>query len=144
MINGFKGTKTNLSLTDRESRPLNKKGLLPWSKSLFYLSGWRDLQAPSMRKRGTNKIDSLGLGVYLGYVGVERFELSTSRTRTVRSTGLSHTPIGKVSLWGKACELYHCNLFCVMLQQSRLRVKQYHLTIEIEQARHPIVVLSDG
>ncbi len=26
-------------------------------------------------------------------VGVERFELSTSRTRTVRSTGLSHTPI---------------------------------------------------
>jgi hypothetical protein len=25
-------------------------------------------------------------------VGVERFELSTSRTRTVRSTGLSHTP----------------------------------------------------
>ena len=28
-----------------------------------------------------------------GFVGVERFELSTSRTRTVRSTGLSHTPI---------------------------------------------------
>ncbi len=27
------------------------------------------------------------------FVGVERFELSTSRTRTVRSTGLSHTPI---------------------------------------------------
>ena len=27
-----------------------------------------------------------------GFVGVERFELSTSRTRTVRSTGLSHTP----------------------------------------------------
>ena len=26
-------------------------------------------------------------------VGAERFELSTSRTRTVRSTGLSHTPI---------------------------------------------------
>gem|GEM_PF-4947018 len=27
-------------------------------------------------------------------VGVERFERSTSRTRTVRSTGLSHTPDG--------------------------------------------------
>ena len=26
-------------------------------------------------------------------VGVPRFELGTSRTRTVRSTGLSHTPI---------------------------------------------------
>ncbi len=38
-------------------------------------------------------------------VGVPRFELGTSRTRTVRSTGLSHTPI-----W-EACELYHCNLF---------------------------------
>ena len=25
-------------------------------------------------------------------VGVPRFELGTSRTRTVRSTGLSHTP----------------------------------------------------
>ena len=38
--------------------------------------------------------DSLGLGVLLACftVGVERFELSTSRTRTVRSTGLSHTP----------------------------------------------------
>ena len=26
-------------------------------------------------------------------VGVPRFELGTSRTRTVRSTGLSHTPL---------------------------------------------------
>ena len=26
-------------------------------------------------------------------VGVPRFELGTSRTRTVRSTGLSHTPV---------------------------------------------------
>jgi hypothetical protein len=44
------------------------------------------------------KKDSLGLGVYLPVmlcVGVERFELSTSRTRTVRSTGLSHTPKAK-------------------------------------------------
>ena len=32
-----------------------------------------------------------GLGVFL-LVGVKRFELGTSRTRTVRSTGLSHTP----------------------------------------------------
>ncbi len=33
---------------------------------------------------------SLGSGTLL--VGAERFELSTSRTRTVRSTGLSHAP----------------------------------------------------
>ena len=33
-------------------------------------------------------------GLGLRFVGVERFELSTSRTRTVRSTGLSHTPDG--------------------------------------------------
>ena len=33
-------------------------------------------------------------GLGLSLVGVERFERSTSRTRTVRSTGLSHTPNG--------------------------------------------------
>src|SRR5262249_23125985 len=38
-------------------------------------------------------------------VGVPRFELGTSRTRTVRSTGLSHTPCYPRE--GKACELYH-------------------------------------
>src|SRR5512141_1719824 len=32
------------------------------------------------------------MGVFC-LVGVPRFELGTSRTRTVRSTGLSHTPI---------------------------------------------------
>jgi hypothetical protein len=40
-------------------------------------------------------------------VGVRGFEPPTSRTRTVRSTGLSHTP--------KACELYHCDLFWQVL-----------------------------
>lgn len=37
--------------------------------------------------------DSLGLGVFVYMlVGVRGFEPRTSRTRTVRSTGLSHTP----------------------------------------------------
>ena len=39
-----------------------------------------------------NFCQTCGLGLSL--VGVERFERSTSRTRTVRSTGLSHTPNG--------------------------------------------------
>lgn len=41
------------------------------------------------------KKDSLGLGVLRAFfVGVRGFEPPTSRTRTVRSTGLSHTPDG--------------------------------------------------
>ena len=40
--------------------------------------------------RNQDGFGSLGSGTLL--VGAERFELSTSRTRTVRSTGLSHAP----------------------------------------------------
>ena len=40
-----------------------------------------------------NDFHHFGYAVRRTSVGVERFELSTSRTRTVRSTGLSHTPI---------------------------------------------------
>jgi hypothetical protein len=91
-----------------------------------------------MGKPGANQIDSLGLGVYLRSVGVERFELSTSRTRTVRSTGLSHTPICNIPLRGKRAN------YTIAICFRKLWVKQYHLAIEIEQARHPVVILSDG
>ena len=60
-----------------------------------------DLFILSLRKPGSIKKRLPRVGSLLANcVGVPRFELGTSRTRTVRSTGLSHTPITQ-SLLGK-------------------------------------------
>jgi hypothetical protein len=50
-------------------------------------------------------------------VGVPRFELGTSRTRTVRSTGLSHTPLS-FPQGELACELYHPHMFWQAIRGS--------------------------
>ena len=67
-------------------------------------------------------------------VGVERFELSTSRTRTVRSTGLSHTP--RVPFRGKRANYTIATCF------GKLWIEQNHLTINIEPTGHAIITLT--
>src|SRR5881396_962002 len=63
-------------------------------------------------------------------VGVERFELSTSRTRTVRSTGLSHTPLSP-------------HIIPDFISQA-LRIQQHFLTIDIKQPMNAIIILSNS
>jgi hypothetical protein len=80
------------------------------------------------------KITAFGLGgerALLFCVGVERFELSTSRTRTVRSTGLSHTPVVK-----------RAN-YTIALCFGKLWVEQYFLAVQVKQARHTVIILAD-
>ncbi len=67
--------------------------------AFFYPEGGRDVWFPVVPDYlfflpETARMTSLTYpcSSWLGFVGVPRFELGTSRTRTVRSTGLSHTP----------------------------------------------------
>ena len=63
-------------------------------------------------------------------VGAERFELSTSRTRTVRATGLRYAPKGK-----------RAN-YTIAICFGKLWVEQNHLTINIETTGHAIIALA--
>ena len=68
-------------------------------------------------------------------VGVERFELSTSRTRTVRSTGLSHTPMYNSGIRKRA------NYTIPICFCKKLRVQQHFLAVNIEQSLDAVIVL---
>ena len=70
-------------------------------------------------------------------VGVRGFEPRTSRTRTVRSTGLSHTP--KSSPNGEKRANY-----TILIRFGKLRIQQNLLAVDIEQPRHSVIVLADG
>lgn len=70
-------------------------------------------------------------------VGVPRFELGTSRTRTVRSTGLSHTPI--YPFWGK-----RANYTIAIRFGKSLWVQEYFLTVNVEHSRDAVIILPDG
>src|SRR6185503_2253778 len=73
-----------------------------------------------------------------GFVGVERFELSTSRTRTVRSTGLSHTPIKNSGIQKRAN--YTISIcFC-----DKLWIQQYFLAVHVEQSVDTVIILVNG
>ena len=66
-------------------------------------------------------------------VGVPRFELGTSRTRTVRSTCLSHTPV-----YGKRAN------YTIAMRIRKLWVEQNFLSVHIKNTGNSIVLLMDG
>ena len=69
-------------------------------------------------------------------VGVERFELSTSRTRTVRSTGLSHTPDGvhyTIVICFVRMKITDRFLYDTKTHMIRIRQQHGHVHIELRQ-----------
>ena len=101
-------------------------------------------------------------------VGVPRFELGTSRTRTVRSTGLSHTPYSvriipptfvfaskALLLWRERTKHeghyehegflpLRLKTFVSFVFKKTLWIQQHFLAVQIIQAIDPVVVLADG
>lgn len=85
-------------------------------------------------------------------VGVPRFELGTSRTRTVRSTGLSHTPysvrIIPPTFFYASDEVTPAVTLlaggsATAATSRNLWIQQYFLAVDIKQAIDSIIILTD-